>query len=98
MIRPVLRANKTEAWSDVLENESSVVSGLQVYPNPANGDACQIQIPAACSWQLWSMEGRLLQSGQWPNAGVYECDLTGLSVGMYVLISDSGESVQILRN
>jgi len=98
MIRPVLRANKTEAWSDVLENESSVVSGLRVYPNPANGDACQIQIPAACSWQLWSVEGRLLQSGQWPNAGVYECDLTGLSAGMYVLVSDSGESVQILRN
>ena len=73
-------------------------AGLQMYPNPANGDACQIQIPAACSWQLWSIEGRLLQSGQWPNAGVYECDLTGLSAGMYVLVSDSGESVQILRN
>jgi len=34
MIRPVLRANKTEAWSDVLENESSVRFRPPSLPQP----------------------------------------------------------------
>ena len=98
MIRPVLRANKTEVWSDVAENDAHTRSPLRAYPNPVNGNACQVQVPVASTWQLWSAEGRLLQAGRWMSTGVYNCDLTGLASGMYFLINDLGQSVRILRN
>jgi hypothetical protein len=98
MIRPVLRANKTEVWSDVAENDAHTRSPLRAYPNPVNGNACQVQVPVASAWQLWSAEGRLLQAGRWMSPGVYNCDLTGLASGMYFLINDLGQSVRILRN
>jgi hypothetical protein len=98
MIRPVLRANKSEVWSEVADNNMRMNLPMLAYPNPVNGNACQVQVPAASSWQLWSAEGRLLQSGRWTSPGVFDCDLTGLAAGMYFLINDRGQSVQILRN
>jgi hypothetical protein len=98
MIRPVLRANKSEVWNAVSETDVSDAPALRVYPNPVNGASCQVEVSAAAEWQLWSASGKLIQSGRWPAQGVYSCDLSGLSAGLYVLMNDAGHSVQILRN
>ena len=98
MIRPVLRANKTEVWNTIAEGAISSAPELRVYPNPVNGTSCRVDVPAAAEWQLWNASGKLIQSGRWPAQGVYTCDLSGLSAGLYVLMDDAGHSVQILRN
>ena len=97
MIRPVLRANKSEVWSSVSESVSEQTS-LKVFPNPVNQDQCRVQVIAAASWRLWSISGQLIQAGQWPSAGVFECDFSSLPSGTYVLTDDAGRSVKILRN
>ena len=98
MIRPVLRANKSEVWNAVAETDVSAAPALRIYPNPVNGASCQVEVSEAAEWQLWSASGKLIQSGRWPAQGVYSCDLSGLSAGLYVLMNDAGHSVQILRN
>ena len=98
MIRPVLRANKSEVWNAVDETDVSAAPALRIYPNPVNGASCQVEVSEAAEWQLWSASGKLIQSGRWPAQGVYSCDLSGLSAGLYVLMNDAGHSVQILRN
>ena len=98
MIRPVLRANKSEVWNAVAETDVSAAPALRIYPNPVHGASCQVEVSEAAEWQLWSASGKLIQSGRWPAQGVYSCDLSGLSAGLYVLMNDAGHSVQILRN
>ena len=98
MIRPVLRANKSEAWTAVNESDPTFVTEMRAYPNPVNSDGCRVEVAVGGSWQLWSLSGQLMQSGHWPAAGIYECDLSRLSAGTYLLVDNSGHSTKIFRN
>ena len=96
MIRPVLRANKQETWTDVAWTGNPHPQQLHSYPNPISNGTVQVEIPDAGGWTLYNNSGQVLQSGFWPAPGTYRISLESLSAGMYLLRSDSGQSVRLL--
>ncbi len=96
MIRPVLRANKQETWTDIAWSENSLAPQLHAYPNPISNGMVQVEVPAAQGWTLYNASGQVLQSGYWSSPGTYRLNLQRLSTGMYVLRTDSGQYARLL--
>ena len=97
MLRPVLRAGKTETWTEV-EQWANEVDGaaLWVYPNPSKSGEISVAVTVPGSWDLWGVSGRVVASGNWLTAGVHQLSTEMCAPGMYVLRVDGGATARIL--
>lgn len=95
MIRPVLKANKNETWTQVEEIQTPQ-DDVVVYPNPLEGRTGWVQTANAGPWVLYDMNGREVRSGSWPEPGLYALDFHGLAAGIHLLQASSGTTVRII--
>ena len=97
MLRPILRAGKTETWTEVEQWAIEADGGaLWVYPNPSKSGEVSVAVTVPGSWSLWEISGRRVSSGNWLTAGVHQLSTAMCAPGMYVLRVDGGATARIL--
>ena len=82
-------ANYYFAYSSV-SNVSVTGSDVKVYPNPAN-DVVYIEAPIVVNAALYTMDGRLIQSGK----GIKQFNISGLASGVYMMVITDEHDVTI---
>ena len=95
MIRPVLRAGKTETWSAISESRFEG-RGLLVYPNPSASGHVQVAVQSPGKWTWWNHQGQLVGQGQWLTPGLHSISTIDFAPGMYILRHSEGFSARVL--
>jgi hypothetical protein len=95
MIRPVLRAGKTETWTSVSE-WSDRTKDMVVYPNPSERGEITVSVEERGDWTCWNGRGRMIAQGQWATAGLHVISTADWSPGVYVLRHSEGFSARVL--
>jgi hypothetical protein len=72
-------------------------TALSVYPNPTSGLLQVRSDDEIRSYHVFSLEGRMCDSGTGNHASEVKIDLTGLSTGVYFLKIQSLQNEQILK-
>ena len=95
MIRPVLRAGKTEAWSSISEWNTGK-KGLLVYPNPSGRGTIQVSVDSPGSWTCWNGQAQLVARGQWTTPGLHSISTVNWTPGMHVIRHGNGFSARVM--
>jgi len=95
MIRPVFQAGKSEVWNDISESE---LPELNVYPNPTTNQLyVQWADPSlSLSAEIIDLSGRSVSVNQLSTQQM-SFDLSGLTAGMYVLVTRNQEGIIVHR-
>ena len=86
MIRPILRANKSEVWTGLARPQQSL-DPLRVYPNPSRTGEVWVEVRTEGNWQMWSVSGMEVGRGAWLVPGTHRLAVGGLAPGIYILTS-----------
>jgi len=86
MIRPVLKANKSEVWTGLALTQETLAP-LLIYPNPSTSGEVWVETQTTGSWQLWNASGQEVASGAWLVPGTNRLNVAGLAPGIYILTS-----------
>ena len=86
MIRPILKANKSEVWTGLARPQQSP-DPLLVYPNPSRAGEVWVEARTGGNWQIWSSSGKEVGRGVWLVPGTHRLDVGGLAPGIYILTS-----------
>lgn len=96
MIRPVMRADLENSWVQVAEQPSPPPGALKVFPNPTTAGFVYVETERASDWELYDNNGRRVQQGRWPNAGLHQVDVSRAAPGLYMLVASSGQYARIV--
>lgn len=94
----IAMSSSVRAFTDATIGISEMNGGRTVlaYPNPCT-DLLMIDGIDAAHWRITDMEGRLVRSGSFTFTGVQNLDVTGLSTGSYLFLSDATSGTRVVR-
>lgn len=95
MIRPVLRAGKTETWSSIPEWNTGK-KDLLVYPNPSGQGTIQVSVDSPGNWTCWNGQAQLVAHGQWTAPGLHSISTVNWTPGMYVIRHGNGFLARVM--
>ncbi len=95
MVRPVLKAGKSEVWNGIPEN---AFGDLQVYPNPASTQVSVVwdDPSLSLSAEIVDLSGRVLKLEPMSTQRI-EVDLSDIPSGLYLLITRNKDGVMVHR-
>ena len=95
MIRPVLRAGKSETWSSIGESIDEDKK-LLVFPNPSSAGELRVSVQSAGHWSCTHIQGQVVAQGQWRTPGLHSISTMDFTPGMYILRHSEGFSARVL--